>query len=93
VTDDGIPARDTPHQGLPGPDSLGHPVAVAHDDVPPPVSDLSAYRRARQDRSADALICLFADVLGKPLQRRELTPFERARRENRRRERQQRRSS
>jgi hypothetical protein len=53
---------------------------MARDDVPHPASDLSAYRRARQDRAADALICLFSQVLGKPLERRELTPEQRARR-------------
>lgn len=62
---------------------------VAHDSLPP-VGDLSAYRRARQESSAEALICLFSQVLGKPLSRRELTPFEHARRENRLRERQRR---
>lgn len=52
-------------------------------DVPAPASDLSAYRRARQDRQAEALICLFSEVLGKPLARRALTPREVARRQAR----------
>jgi hypothetical protein len=64
--------------------SLGHPGGVAtDDDVPPPTGDLSAYRRARQERASDAVIEMFADVLGKPLVRRELTPHEQAIRENR----------
>jgi hypothetical protein len=57
------------------------------DDVPPPASDLSAYRRARQERASDAVIEMFAGVLGKPLVRRELTPHEQALREDRLRER------
>lgn len=57
---------------------------MATDDaVPPPASDLSAYRRARQERASDAVIEMFADVLGKPLARRELTPEEQAYREDR----------
>jgi hypothetical protein len=71
-----------------------HPERMSHDDgPPPPASDLSSYRRARQERSSDALIQLYAAVLGQPLKRRELTPEEQARRENRLREREQRRRS
>lgn len=53
------------------------------DDVPSPASDLSAYRRVRQDRQAEALICMFSEVLGKPLARRALNPRELARRQAR----------
>lgn len=55
----------------------------ADADVPPPASDLSAYRRARQERTSDAMITLFSRVLGQPMVRRELTPEEQARREDR----------
>lgn len=69
---------------LPGPSVLGQAGRVGQgDDVPPPTSDLSAYRRARQERSSDALIQMFSSVLGQPLERRELTPEEQARREAR----------
>lgn len=51
------------------------------DDDRPVVLD--AYLRARQQRADQALIALFADVLNKPLERRELTPAQRARREQR----------
>lgn len=47
-------------------------------------ADMAAYRRARQERADQALICLFADVLGAPLTRRELTPDQQARRDARR---------
>lgn len=57
---------------------------MEHGDAGPPLAgDLSAYRRVRQERTADALICLFSQVLGKPLERRELTDAERARRQAR----------
>jgi hypothetical protein len=70
---------------LPGQGVLGHSVRMPRsDDVPHPASDLSAYRRARQERASDALICLFSQVLGTPLERRELTPAEQARRDARR---------
>ena len=74
---------------LPEPGGLGHPEPVAHDDdaVPSPASDLSAYRRVRQERASDALITMFSQVLARPLARRELTPEEQARREARIRER------
>jgi hypothetical protein len=56
---------------------------VAHDEPYPPAHDLSAYRRARRDRADQAMIELFAGILGKPMEVRELTPEERARREDR----------
>lgn len=57
-------------------------------DGPSPAADFSAYAHVRRERADQALICLFAGVLNKPLAYRELTPEERARRENRIRERQ-----
>lgn len=53
------------------------------DEVYPPAHDLSAYRRARQQHGDQALILMFAEVLGQPLTRRSLTPEEQARREDR----------
>lgn len=52
-------------------------------DPYPPAHDLSAYRRARQERTDQALIALFSGVLGTPLERRELTPEQAARRADR----------
>lgn len=60
---------------------------MPRDDVHPPAHDLSSYRRARQERTSDRVIEMFAAVLGQPLERRELTPEEQARREERLRER------
>jgi hypothetical protein len=45
--------------------------------------DLSTYRDARQARSDHALILLFSEVLSKPLELRELTPEQQARRDAR----------
>jgi hypothetical protein len=56
---------------------------MAGDEPYPPTHDLSAYRRVRQDSTDQALITLFAAILGKPLERRELTAEQRARREQR----------
>lgn len=46
-------------------------------------NDLTAYRRAREQRAAEATIELFAEILGKPLALRELTPEQQARRDAR----------
>lgn len=46
-------------------------------------ADLESYRRARQERADQALICMFAAVLGAPLTRRELTPEQERRRAER----------
>lgn len=54
---------------------------MATDDAYPPAHSLSAYRRVRQERADQALIVLFAEILEKPLERRELTPEQQARRE------------
>lgn len=51
----------------------------AEDGVVP----MDAYLRARRDRADAALITMFASVLNTPLERRELTPEQRARREAR----------
>lgn len=53
------------------------------DDAYPPAHNLSAYRRVRQERADQALIELFAEILEKPLERRDLTPAQQARREAR----------
>jgi hypothetical protein len=47
------------------------------------VVPLQAYLRARQERADSALIAMFADVLNRPLERRELTPEQQARRDAR----------
>lgn len=62
---------------------LLHPVEMDADDVPPPASDFSSYRRVRQERASDALICLYSKVLGQPLARRELSDEEWDRRDAR----------
>jgi hypothetical protein len=85
---DGDDTRDAVVLPFPGRTGLGDPEPMAHDDEPPPpAGDLSAYRRVRQERASDAMIEMFAGVLGKPLVRRELTPHEQALREARLRER------
>lgn len=61
-------------------------------DPYPPAHDLSAYRRARQERTDQALIALFAEILDAPLERRELTPEQEARRAARLEERRRQRS-
>lgn len=61
---------------------------MASDDAPyPPTHDLSAYRRVRRNGADLALIEMFSGILGKPLELRELTPEEQARREARLRDR------
>jgi hypothetical protein len=60
---------------------------MAADEPYPPAHDLSAYRRARQQQAEQSVIHLFSAILGKPLALRELTPEERARREDRLRDR------
>lgn len=45
--------------------------------------DLTAYRRVRQHRADQALIEMFAEILDAPLERRELTPEQQARRDAR----------
>jgi hypothetical protein len=45
--------------------------------------DLTAYRRVRQHRADQALIEMFAEILDKPLERRDLTPEQTARRDTR----------
>jgi hypothetical protein len=56
---------------------------MASDEPYPPAHDLSAYRRHRQSQADESLIVLFSVVLGKPLELRELTPEQQARREDR----------
>jgi hypothetical protein len=49
-------------------------------DPYPPTHSLSAYRRVRQERADQALIVLFSEILERPLERRDLTPEQEARR-------------
>jgi hypothetical protein len=59
------------------------PIQGWHSDPMAEPYDLSAYRRVRQERGDQALIELFSEILEKPLERRDLTPEQQARRDAR----------